>query len=65
MDIKLDFLTPGKKYIAEIYADGVDCNWETNPLPVSITQTEVNADSILKLNLASGGGQAIRFKALD
>ncbi|MNS22956.1 Retaining alpha-galactosidase precursor [compost metagenome] len=65
INIKLDFLTPGKKYIAEVYADGADCNWETNPLPVSITQTEVNADSTLKLNLASGGGQAIRFKAID
>ncbi|MFQ5537844.1 MAG: glycoside hydrolase family 97 protein [Gemmatimonadota bacterium] len=62
--VGLDFLEPGRRYLAEIYADGSDAHWKTNPLPVEITSHEVTADSTLTLRLAAGGGQAIRFRAL-
>jgi len=65
LNLKLDFLTPGKKYLAELYADGKDANMETNPLPISIMSQEVDANSILELKLAPGGGQAIRFHLIN
>ncbi|POY35008.1 alpha-glucosidase [Solitalea longa] len=65
IDAKLSFLTPGKNYMAEVYADGEGANYDTNPLPVAISQTKVNSESILKISLAAGGGQAIRFRMID
>ena len=61
-DVSLTFLTPGRKYVAEIYADGPGANWLTNPLPVTISQRSVDATSRLHLVLAPGGGQAIRIR---
>src|SRR2546430_3528047 len=61
-DVPLTFLTPGRKYIAEIYADGPGAHWLTNPLPVSISKRPVDATSRLHLVLAPGGGQAIRIR---
>src|SRR5881296_1983580 len=61
-DVPLTFLTPGRKYVAEIYADGPGANWLTNPLPVSISQRAVTATTRLHLVLAPGGGQAIRIR---
>ena len=61
-DIPLSFLTPGRRYVAEIYADGPGAHWLTNPLPVSISQRAVDARTSLHLVLAPGGGQAIRIR---
>ena len=63
-DIKLDFLPPGKKFNARIYQDGKHAHVETNPLPVDISEDEVDATSTLTLALAPGGGTAIRFSEL-
>ena len=62
LDVPLTFLTPGRKYVAEIYADGPGANWLTNPLPVAISKRPVDARSTLHLVLAPGGGQAIRIR---
>jgi alpha-glucosidase len=59
--VPLNFLTPGRKYTAEIYADGPGANWSTNPLPVSISKRTVDSSTNLSVVLAPGGGQAIRF----
>ncbi len=61
-DIPLSFLTKGRRYVAEIYADGPGANWLTNPLPVSISKRPVDATTRLHLVLAPGGGQAIRIR---
>jgi alpha-glucosidase len=61
LDIKLDFLSPGKKYKAEIYQDGKDAHVETNPLPIEIKSQDVDASTVLKVKLAPGGGTAVRF----
>ena len=58
----LTFLTPGKKYVAEIYADGPGANWATNPLPVAISSKRVDSTSRLHMVLAPGGGQAVRIR---
>src|SRR5436190_8990157 len=61
-DIPLSFLTGGRKYDAEIYADGPKANWLTNPLPVTISKRPVDATTRLHIVLAPGGGQAIRIR---
>jgi alpha-glucosidase len=61
-DVPLTFLTPGRRYVAEIYADGPQANWLTNPLPVAISRRPVTSLSRLRLALAPGGGQAIRIR---
>jgi len=60
-DVPLSFLTPGKNYTAEIYADGPGASWYANPLPVSISKRNVNSNTSLKVVLAPGGGQAVRI----
>jgi alpha-glucosidase len=62
-DVPLSFLTPGRRYVAEIYADGPKANWLDNPLPISITRRNVNSGTRLRVVLAPGGGQAIRIRA--
>lgn len=62
LDIPLSFLAPGRRYVAEIYADGPGAHWLTNPLPVSITRRNVTSTERLRLVLAPGGGQAIRIR---
>ena len=59
--VPLDFLTPGRKYVAEIYADGAGANWYSNPLPVAISKRNVDSNTRLSVVLAPGGGQAVRI----
>jgi alpha-glucosidase len=62
--VPLDFLTPGKRYEAEIYADGPGANWRSNPLPVTISRRAVTSATRLTVSLAPGGGQAVRIRQL-
>jgi alpha-glucosidase len=62
LDVPLSFLTPGRRYVAEVYADGPRANWFDNPLPVSITRRPVNSSTLLRIAMAPGGGQAIRIR---
>jgi alpha-glucosidase len=62
LDVPLTFLTPGRRYVAEIYADGPKADWLDNPLPLSITRRTVTSATRLQLRLAPGGGQAIRIR---
>jgi alpha-glucosidase len=61
-EVPLSFLPAGRNYVAEIYADGPNAHWLTNPLPVAISRRAVTSASRLTLNLAPGGGQAIRIR---
>lgn len=56
--VPLTFLGPGA-YTAEIYADAADAG--VNPRHVTISRQVVHAGQTLTLNLAPGGGCAIRF----
>jgi alpha-glucosidase len=62
LEIKLPFLETDVQYLAEIYADGAEANWETKPHSYEIRQELVDSSSILTLTLAPGGGQAIRLR---
>ena len=61
LDAPLDFLTPGVTYTAEIYSDKADADWKKNPYAMDIKRLLVDSTMDLKLVLAPGGGQAIRF----
>ncbi|MCO6149170.1 glycoside hydrolase family 97 protein [Flavobacterium sp. NRK1] len=61
ISIPLTFLTSGKTYRAEIYTDGEGANYKSNPYPVSIQNQNVNSKTVLDINLAAGGGTAIKF----
>jgi alpha-glucosidase len=58
---ELGFLSRNQEYTAQIYADGKNADWKTNPLPVDITEQIVTHKDTLHVHLAPGGGQAIRF----
>ena len=63
LDISLAFLPAGRRYVAEVYADGPGAHWRDNPLPVAITSRPVTSATRLAIRLAPGGGQAIRIRA--
>jgi hypothetical protein len=62
--VKLNFLTPGRRYQATIYADGKGADWQKNPTAYQITKKVVDNKSALLLKLAPGGGAAVSFKLL-
>lgn len=59
----LDFLSPNKKYTAQIYRDGAKANWQKRPYDLVIEEKTVTAKDTLKFKLAESGGLAIRFVA--
>lgn len=62
--LSLDFLTPGKKYMATIYADAPEAHYKDNPEAYVITRKKVDAKSRLTLKAAPGGGYAVTIKPL-
>jgi hypothetical protein len=64
-EIKLDFLTKGKKYKVTIYEDAKDADWKNNPIAYTIRTIEVTSNSKIKLSLAPGGGTAISFEPIN
>ncbi|TBR14581.1 MAG: glycoside hydrolase family 97 protein [Lysobacter sp.] len=64
LKLPLGFLDPGRAYEAQIYRDGDDADWKTNPFAFTVETRRVTRDDVLDLRLAPGGGQAIRLKAL-
>jgi alpha-glucosidase len=64
-DLKLDFLTPGGKYEAVIYADAKGADWQTNPQAYTITRKTVTAKSRLTLKAVPGGGYAVSIRRIN
>ncbi|MDR0231646.1 MAG: glycoside hydrolase family 97 protein [Dysgonamonadaceae bacterium] len=58
-NITFDFLDPGKKYIATIYADAKDAHYKTNPQAYTIRKMEVTNKTKLTQKSAPAGGYAI------
>jgi hypothetical protein len=64
--VALDFLEPDQVYVAKIYADAADAHYKTNPQAYTIREVRCTPKSILKQNVAAGGGYAVSFrKATD
>ncbi len=64
VSFKLDFLKPGVKYEATIYADAKDADYETNPQAYTITRKKVTAKTVMKLRMARSGGFGITIREL-
>ncbi len=64
VSFKLDFLKPGVKYQATIYADAKDADYATNPQAYTITRKKVNTKTLMKIRMARGGGFAITLREL-
>ncbi|MFN8570836.1 MAG: glycoside hydrolase family 97 protein [Gemmatimonadaceae bacterium] len=56
--VPLSFLDAGR-YVATIYADAADADWERNPVAYRISSQVVTRDSVLSVALANGGGAAV------
>lgn len=65
VNVTLDFLDRDQKYIAEIYRDADNSDWQSNPTAISIEKSEVNSTDRLYFKLAASGGLAIRFKPIE
>ncbi|MCD4735288.1 MAG: glycoside hydrolase family 97 catalytic domain-containing protein, partial [Bacteroidales bacterium] len=59
--ISLDFLKKNIIYEAQIYRDAENSDFQDNPEDYEIVNMEVNSNDTLELNMARGGGIAIRF----
>ncbi len=55
----LDFLDPGKKYVATIYADAPNAHYRSNPQSYTITKRVVTNKSRIVQPCAPGGGFAM------
>jgi len=63
--ISLDFLTPGKKYIATIYSDAKDADYKKKPQAYEIREIAVTSMTKLTQKSAPGGGYAISIVPKD
>jgi len=61
IDLDLSFLDEDGRYDAEVYVDGADADWASNPYSLAIEERSVNAADRLALQLAPGGGAAVRL----
>ncbi|RBP51357.1 alpha-glucosidase [Arenicella xantha] len=59
----LSFLGQGR-YQAQIYRDGAQADYDTNPYDIVIEQRDVTAADTLTFKLGRSGGAAVRFKKL-
>ena len=55
----LDFLDAGKKYIATLYADGKDADYQKNPTSYQIKKGVVTAKTKMNIKEARSGGYAL------
>lgn len=65
MTVDFSFLTKGQKYMATIYADAKDADYETNPEKYVISRRVVTAKDKDKIFMARGGGFAISLMPVD
>lgn len=62
LSLTMDFLEDKTQYIAEIYRDGEQANWKSNPYDMVIEKRAVQKGDVLHFELATSGGVAIRFR---
>ena len=59
--VPMSFLTDDADYMAKVYCDAEDADWQTNPYATRIYEKEVTSADTLVLPLAAGGGCAIEI----
>jgi len=65
LQVKLDFLDPGKHYKAYLYEDSPETHFVNKREAYKVREEEVLAGTELNVWLAPGGGNAIRIVPLD
>ena len=55
----LDFLEPGKLYVATLYADAKDADYQSNPTSYQIHQGLVSSKTKMNIRMARSGGFAL------
>jgi hypothetical protein len=60
--VTFKYLPKGKTFTATIYADGKDASYDKNPQSYTIRKVKVNAKTVMKQQIAPGGGFAISIK---
>jgi len=63
--LTLNFLDPGRKYVATIYSDAPGASYLVNQKDYRITTKKVDSKTRLKLKAAPGGGYAVSIKPVD
>ncbi len=58
-EFKLDFLEPGKEYVATLYADGKDAHWKENPASYAVRKGTVTSKTVAEIYEAPSGGFAM------
>ncbi len=58
-DFTLDFLEPGKQYVATLYADGKDADYKENPTSYQIKKGIVTCKTKMSVKEARSGGFAL------
>lgn len=61
----LSFLASDKRYEAQVYRDGPGADYRTNPQPLTMEHRMVTSKDTMLIEMAPGGGTAVRFKCLD
>ena len=64
LNIKLDFLEPGKKYKAFVFEDAPDTHFMKNREAYQTRQVDVKSGDKLTLKLAPGGGCTVRIEPI-
>ena len=59
MPVSFSFLNKGQKYVATVYADAPNADYQTNPEKYVITKGIVTSKDAVKIKMARGGGFAI------
>ncbi len=62
LQLTLDFLREDGAYTAQIYRDGEDAHWRDQPTSLVVESRPVRHGDVLKLDLAPGGGAAVRLR---
>ena len=60
--IPLSMLEEGQDYVATIYRDGKKADWRSKPYDYVIETQTVQSSDTLRINMASGGGLAIKMQ---
>ena len=61
--VALNFLTPGIRYEAILYADAPEADYESAPQAYTITRSEVTSADTLTIRMARSGGFALSLRS--
>jgi len=65
INIPLSFLEKGKSYLATIYEDSNQTDYDSNPTAISISTRRVTAADTLQARMVTSGGQAVELKLMQ